>query len=201
MENNNKKIIDILLNEYLNDYIEILGVCVGITEYYPQQADSQIRNALTHLSRAASFESEIEIEIEIKKAKGHIERAKRDCLKLAIIRKKEHISDHIKSIHYAKGGLSEEIGIKRLQVSIDQKVAFINETKGINVTPELENILTQLVILENDIIKVDRVAFKPSKAVYIASIAVVYGKKMMGIFGTSVLIYWISRELVPSLFS
>jgi hypothetical protein len=37
----NEKIINILLNEYLSDYIEILGISVGITEYYPQQADSR----------------------------------------------------------------------------------------------------------------------------------------------------------------
>lgn len=197
----NERIINILLNEYLGDYVEILGVCVGITEYYPQQADSQIRNALTHLSRAASFNDDTEINIEIEKAKGHIERAKRDCLKLAIIRKKEHISDHIKSVHFAKGGLSEEIMIKRLQVANDQTVSFINETKGINVTPELENILTQLVILEKDIIQFDKVAFQPSKAVYIASIVVKYGKKIMALLGTSVLVYWISRVIVPSLFS
>ena len=72
----NEKIISILRNDYLDDYIEILGICVGITEYYPQQADSQIRNALTHLSRAASSDSDSEIEQEIDKVKRHIERAK-----------------------------------------------------------------------------------------------------------------------------
>ncbi|KAF3981992.1 MAG: hypothetical protein HFP81_10170 [Methylococcales symbiont of Hymedesmia sp. n. MRB-2018] len=197
----NEKIISILLNEYLNDYIEILGICVGITEYYPQQADSQIRNALTHLSRAAYFDDKAKIDIEVERAKGHIERAKRDCLKLAIIRKKEHISDHIKSVHYAKGGLSEDIMLKRLQVSKDQKVAFINETKGLNVTSELEHVLTQLVNLENDIIQFDKIAFQPSKAVYIASIVIKYVKKIMAVFGMAVMVYWISRGVVPSLFS
>lgn len=197
----NEKILNIITNEYLSDYIEILGICVGITEYYPQQADSQIRNALTHLSRAASFDDEVDIDIEIDKAKGHIERAKRDCLKLAIIRKKEHISDHIKSIHFAKGGLSEEIMLKRLQVAKDQKVAFVNETKGINVTPELENVLTQLITLENDIIELDKVAFQASSAVYIAFCAIKYGKKIMAVFGTAVLAYLISSEIVPFLFS
>lgn len=197
----NTKIINTLLNEYLSDYIEILGICVGITEYYPQQADSQIRNALTHLSRAASFDDATEIDKEIEKAKGHIERAKRDCLKLAIIRKKEHVADHIKSVHFAKGGLSEDIMVKRLQVSNDQKVAFINETKGVNVTPELENVLSQLINLETDLINFDKVAFQPSRAVYIASRFIVHGKKIIGFFGTGALIYIISREIIPFLFS
>lgn len=196
----NERIISVLLNEYLDDYIEILGICVGITEYYPQQADSQIRNALTHLSRAASCTNDAEINTEIEKAKSHIERAKRDCLKLAILRKREHISDHIKSVHFAKGGLSEEIMMKRLQVESDQTAAFINETKGANVTPELEHILTQLVTLEKDLIQFDRVAFQPSKVVYIASIIVKRAKTMMAIFGMAVLGYLVSSFIVPSLF-
>ena len=197
----NEKIVNILLNEYLGDYIDILGICVGITEFYPQQADSQIRNALTHLSRAASFDDETDIDAEINKAKGHIERAKRDCLKLAIIRKKEHVLDHIKSVHFAKGGLSEEISQKRLQVGHDHRVSFINETKGINVTPELENVLAQLITLEKDLIQFDKVAFQPSRSVYLASLVIKHGKKIMAFFGTSVLVYLISRQIVPFLFS
>lgn len=90
--------------------------------------------------------------------------------------------------------------MKRLQVASDQTAAFINETKGANVTPALEHILTQLVTLEKDLIQFDRVAFQPSKVVYIASIIVKHAKTMMAIFGMAVMGYLVSSFIVPSLF-
>jgi hypothetical protein len=200
MSDKNSKIIDFLSNEYLSDYVEILGLVVSITEYYPQQADSQIRNAMTHLARAAIAEDLDIIETELGKAKSHIERAKRDCLKLAIIEKKKHVFDHIKSIYFAKGGLPEDIMIKRLEVAEEQRIAFVNETKGVDITPQLEKVLTQLLNLEVEIIKFDKIAFQPSRVVYIASIFVKSINKILSLLGMAVLVYIISKQIVPSLF-
>jgi hypothetical protein len=195
MGDKDDKILDILKNEYLSDYIEILGISVGITEYYPQQADSQIRNALTHLARAA-INSGQEADNEIEKAKTHIERAKRDCLKLAIIGKKEHLSDHIKSLHFAKGGLPEQLMEKRLQVAYDQRVAFINESKGINITSDLESVLTQLLNIEKEIIEFDKIGQESSNLVRVAVTFIKWGKKLLALLGSAVLVYLIAQAVV-----
>ena len=62
-------VINFLIRDYLENYSDILGITVGITNIYPEQADNQVRNAMTHLSRAANTNSEELIAEEIKKAK------------------------------------------------------------------------------------------------------------------------------------
>ena len=90
--------------------------------------------------------------------------------------------------------------IKRLQVFSDHKIAFINETKGVNVTPELEHVLTQLINLENDLIKFNKVSFQPSHSVYLASLVIKYSKTSLSWLGIAVLTYVISQKIIPLFF-
>ncbi len=175
------EIIDFLIQDYLQDYTEILGITVGIANFYPQQADSQIRNALTHLSRAAQTDNKDLIAKEIKKAKGHIERAKRDCLKIAIIEKRQQIKDMIIGIYFAKGGLPKKIQKKRIEIEINRKITAINETKGEEIAQELEFILSELFDLEEQILEFDTLAHQPSKLVRYVTAIILYAKKISNI--------------------
>ena len=193
----NEKVLTVLTESYLEDYIEILGISVSIIGYYPLQADSQIRNAITHLSRA--IVNPADEDDEITKAKRHIERAKRDCLKLALLGKREHISDHIKSIRYAKGGLPEDVMVRRVQIELDQKKALINEARGMDINPELENVLAQMLELEDELFKFDKIAFQPSKLVYYATKFLSYLKWILVTVGT-ISVGIIIREIIIKYF-
>ena len=199
MDDKNQQISEILAKNYLDDYIEILGMTVGIVNYYPQQADNQIRNAMTHLARAAAQDDQKQIDTELRQAFLHIERAKRDCLKLSVIGKKQQIIDQIKSVHLAKGGLPPEIMQRRLQAAFDQKVVYTNEARGKEIGPALEDLLEQLVSLETALIEFDKIALQPSRLVYVATRIIIYSKWLAGFAGTAAIIYVIKNVLVPML--
>ncbi len=194
----NTAIKEFLEQDYLSDYSEILSMTVGITHYYPQQADSQVRNAMTHLSRASTEISNLDEEIN--KAKGHLERAKRDCLKLSIIEKKKHVENEIKSLRYAQGTLTESIKEKRLSIAMQHKKASIQETIGSrDVSTLLEVVLTELLELEQELIKIDEIVKKPSTSVKIAYSSIVWAKRIFSMMGIIYASYLLKEYGLPFL--
>jgi hypothetical protein len=192
----NTVIQDFLSKDYLLDYSEILSTTVSITTYYPQQAESQLRNAITHLARSISDDSDFEAEIE--KAKGHIERAKRDCLKLSIIKKKQDVIGEIKSLRYAKGTLTKSIKEKRISIELQLKKASIQETLGAkDVSTLLEVILTELIELESELINIDEIVTKPSTSVKIAYTAIEWFKKASYMIAFGFIAYLIKAYIIP----
>jgi len=194
----NTAIKEFLEKDYLNDYSEILSMTVGITHYYPQQADSQVRNAMTHLSRAATEISDLDEEIG--KARGHLERAKRDCLKLSIIEKKKHVENEIKSLRYAQGTLTESIKKKRLSIAMTHTKASLQETLGAkDVSTLLEVVLAELLELEQELIEIDEIVKKPSTSVKIAYSSIIWGKRILSMMGVAYAAYLIKEYVIPFL--
>jgi len=192
----NTAIQDFLSKDYLLDYSEILSLTVAITNFYPQQAESQLRNAMTHLARSVSDASNLNSEIE--RAKGHLERAKRDCLKLSIIKKKQDIENEIKSLRYAKGTLTKSIKEKRISIALTQKEASIQETIGAkDVSTLLEVVLTELIELEMELINIDEIATKPSASVKFAYTAIEWSKKASYMIAFGFIAYLIKEYIIP----
>lgn len=190
----NTAIKDFLSKDYLLDYSEILSMTVAITNFYPQQAESQLRNAMTHLARSVSEASNLDD--EIKKAKGHLERAKRDCLKLSIIKKKKDVENEIKSLRYAQGILTKSIKEKRISIALTQKKASIQETLGAkDVSILLEVVLTELIDLEFELINIDEISKKPSRSVKLAYTTIEWAKKASYMLAFGFIAYLI-KELI-----
>lgn len=194
----NTAIQDFLSKDYLLDYSELLSTTVAITNFYPQQAESQLRNAMTHLARSVSEASNLDAEIE--KAKGHLERAKRDCLKLSIIKKKQDVENEIKNLRYAKSTLTQSIKEKRIFIALTQKKASIQETIGAkDVSSLLEVVLTELIELETELIQIDEIATKPSTAVKFAYNTIEFLKKVSYMITLGVIAYLIKAYIIPLL--
>jgi len=195
----NQAISDFLKNDYSKEYVEnILAATVAITNYYPAQADSQIRDAMTHLARCASNPENGEKELE--KAKDHLERAKRDCLKIAIFTKKKDIKEEIKSLRFAKSGLPEDIQKLRLDIAIQHKKAYAEEALGKkDISNKLEEVLIKLITLENMLIEFDKIAKPTSLPVKIAFYTIAFLKKISQLFGVGLMVYFIGK-LISYLF-
>ena len=195
----NAAIRDFLSKDYLLDYSEILSMTVSITGFYPQQAESQLRNAMTHLARSVSEVSNLDTEIE--KAKGHLERAKRDCLKLSIIKKRQDIENEIKSLRYAQGTLTKSIKEKRIKIALTQKEASFRETFGEkDISTLLEVVLSGLIDLELELINIDEIAKKPSRLVKFAYTTIEWLKMASYMLAVGFIAYLIKVfiDLLPS---
>lgn len=75
----------------------------------PLQFTNELRNAINHLARAYCCENDADVDEEIRKAIGHIERAKRDCLKMSSIAISEDISSQFMLIEQKYGLLPTHI--------------------------------------------------------------------------------------------
>jgi len=75
--------------QYHNDFlVPALAVAVAIDGTFPQKILNEVRNALTHLSRAEVLKKEKDFPkalLEIKSAERHLMRTTLDCLKISII--------------------------------------------------------------------------------------------------------------------
>ena len=144
-----KAVCKVIVTDYLEDFTEIYATTIAITEAHPEQANNQIRNALTHLARALTSQDAAALKDSLKKAEGHIERGKRDCIKTAIALLKDRISTTLYRIEYEHGLVPRHIKVKLKTIEYKRISAYKNETKGdIRVSGEMEDILADLLELE-----------------------------------------------------
>ena len=114
---------------------------VELAEYYgaavffgknqkPEQPNNEIRNAINHFARAFEANDWAEAEEDIRKACGHIERAKRDSLKLAAIGLFEEIRDLLLSIEVHYGFLDLAIAMKKSELKEERRRIYMLESSG-----------------------------------------------------------------------
>lgn len=87
------KAIAFIVTEFNKEFQELYSVATATTGVHPEQVNNEIRNMLTHLARALEADCAASADKEVKLAAGHLERAKRDCLKLSNL----HILKTVKS--------------------------------------------------------------------------------------------------------
>ncbi len=136
-----------IINDFIDDFMQYYAVALMESDRHPEQANNEVRNAFVHIGR---FLKEENSEDNLIKAKDHLERAKRDCMKLAIIDKKKSLNQYIKNIEfYNKVSLIEQRYELLFTVSRSRIKVFMNETRGLPVSDELAGIYKQLRDMED----------------------------------------------------
>jgi len=162
-----RQVITVIEQDYCQDFLEIYGTAISVVEIHPEQTNNEIRNALTHLGRALACESVAEAQGNIEKARGHIERGKRDCLKLAIIAKRDQIASAVFRIETVEGAIPRAIKQRLRQIEMKRRVTFRSESNGDeHVSAPLEEILADALELEEQLLGQFTVPGKGSTAIY-----------------------------------
>tara|TARA_R110001592_G_scaffold344464_1_gene635692 strand:+ start:6373 stop:6978 length:606 start_codon:yes stop_codon:yes gene_type:complete len=148
-------IISCIIKEYYDDLLNWYGLTISLTEKHVEQVNNEIRNALTHLSRASFMEDADSFNGELSKAKGHFERGKKDCLKLCILELHERLRSTIKGIEIREGALKSEYRKRLVNLEKLRKEAFIKESKndGTGTIEHLEKIIIDLMELEEQLLE------------------------------------------------
>lgn len=142
MQDNNKRaplidarnlVCETITNSYMQEFVDICALTVSITESYPEQSNNEIRNALTHLARALEIEKSEEMLTQVNKAKDHIERGKKDCLKMCIIEMHGRIRSMLATIEFKEGIIPNKFNIRTIDLEKRRKEAAIKETRNDSV--------------------------------------------------------------------
>lgn len=142
-------ILDLINRDFHEDFADVFATTVSIIERIPQQANHEIRNALNHMARAHDAPSLDEALQEIRLARGHIERGKRDCLKLSIIHKRRQLATMLERIEAKYGYVDGEFRALFRAVEVKRRDALKAENRGAErVSPALEDILVDCLTLE-----------------------------------------------------
>lgn len=139
-----------ILDDFIDDFMNHYAMALFEGDKHPEQANNEVRNAFVHIGRILANDNQ---EKNLIKAKDHIERAKRDCLKISIIEKYNKLNQCVKNIESVK---NIPLPIQRKQLRIvfkDRVVVFMHETKGKSITGELLGIYSKLRDVEDDLFK------------------------------------------------
>lgn len=155
-----QRIAEIILSDFYEDFMDAYATALSALERHPEQANNEIRNALTHLARALSSERDTDFACHVAQASGHIQRGKRDCLKAAIIARREKLADTVRAIELVEGRVSNAIHQRLKTIEKQRYEAYVSETKaedGVN-----DKLVSLLIECDNLIEHIEVSYEKPS---------------------------------------
>lgn len=118
-----------VLEDFQKRFSEAYAVAISVTEVMPEQINNEMRNALTHLARASVAHDEVRFAAEVDAAERHVERAIRDCYKVAIIEKRELIDKCSTVIQVTRGGFTKNIADKISSTIVIRKEILLDEQR------------------------------------------------------------------------
>jgi len=139
-----------IVDDFIDDFMEFYAVALNETDLHPEQANNEVRNAFVHLGRYL-IDSETNSE-DLNKARDHLKRGKRDCLKIAIISKTDNLHNYIQSIEHYEGAslLAQKYNIYKF---IGKRISlYIKETKGLPVSEDLISLFKELLEIEQNLL-------------------------------------------------
>lgn len=146
--------LDFIANEFHDNFMDIYALTIAISEKHPEQVNNEVRNCLNHIARALRAETLDDARENLKKAAGHLERGRRDCLKLCIIYRREQIQSAIFRIEQTEGTIPSSLKRRLKTIEEARKQAFKEEARGSDdVSMLLESIIDQALDLEDQIHK------------------------------------------------
>jgi hypothetical protein len=95
----------LILVDFHQEFQHLYSYAITVLELAPDQANNEIRNALNHIARAMCADSVESANENLRQSKGHIDRAKRDCIKLANIHLHEQIKSDLLNIEAVEGAV------------------------------------------------------------------------------------------------
>jgi hypothetical protein len=146
------RVREIIIDDFHNDFEGIYSYAVTVLQLAPEQANNEIRNALNHLARALIAEEDGSAKDNLLQAKGHIERAKRDCVKLAVIHLHEQITSHLMNVELIEGAVPMSVKTRHrsiISAGVDARKA---EAAGAaDILDRYSSVLADLQEFEDDI--------------------------------------------------
>ena len=127
------RVAQLLLDEIHGEFLDLYATAVSITEKHPEQVNNELRNALTHLSRAVAVDTLDAALSELSKATAHIERAKRDAVKIAVIALRDMIASAYGDIKMLNGAVDPAFTIRRDAIADSRKALLKKEAMGESV--------------------------------------------------------------------
>lgn len=96
----------------------------------PEQPNNELRNALNHMARALEAADVASAQEDLGKAAGHIERAKRDSLKLATIGLFDEIRGILGNAALYNGGVPPALSVRRSELNGSRRDIYAAESAG-----------------------------------------------------------------------
>lgn len=143
----------ILVDEIHGQFLDLYAAAVSLSERHPEQINNELRNALTHISRATALDDYALAMSEIKKAESHIERAKRDTAKVAVIELRDLISDVCADLRLLNGTVDVAFVIRRDDISKKRKAILKREAKGGAVINDFVALYLEADSLHDDLLR------------------------------------------------
>lgn len=126
-------VVRVLKEDIHRDLMSLYAIAVALNEQHPEQVNNEIRNAVSHLCRALQADSYADAEKQIKRAQeSHIERAKRDCLKLSIAELTDRIRVALDHVKVTKGNISPALLETRRELLEKRELALTRDIEGID---------------------------------------------------------------------
>ncbi len=124
------RIRSLIIDDFHGEFQEIYSHAVTVLELVPEQSNNEVRNAMNHIARSLNAPDYAVAKENYDKACGHIERAKRDCVKLAIIHLHEQITSDLVNIEIVEGAVP--FSLKQRLSSLEEKgyQARLSENAG-----------------------------------------------------------------------
>ncbi len=122
-----RRIGDFLEGEFARVLAQYYARTVAYAAKHPQNINNELRNAVTHMSRALVASDIATASSEMDAAERHVERFKRDCLKVAVVYAGKNASELMKRAELAGARVDPELTLaaaavvtKRYQILMDE---------------------------------------------------------------------------------
>jgi hypothetical protein len=123
--------IGIILQEDIHGQLmDFYAAAVSLNEKQPEQVNNELRNAITHFARAISEETKQHADEQILKARSHIDRAKRDAIKLSLIALRDRIARICGEIKLINGSIDSAFVLRRDGLTARRREALRKEING-----------------------------------------------------------------------
>ncbi len=143
--------VDLIQKDYFDDFLNVYGLTIALTETHPEQANNEVRNALTHIGRALNAPKE-DAHGQISAAKRHFKRAKLDCLKLCVVRKQNDLHNLMSRIEVEEGFVPRPIKVRLKGMMKLRRKIFTAESAGDDVADTLEKLLMDMLEMEDELL-------------------------------------------------
>lgn len=114
-----------------DELMTFYAMAVALSEKHPEQVNNEIRNAVTHICRALKADSYDEAIAQIKQARvSHIERAKRDSLKLSLAEVCDNLRFALEHLKISVGVVAPELLVRRRDLLARREEILREEING-----------------------------------------------------------------------
>ncbi|MCR6644926.1 MAG: hypothetical protein NVV62_10660 [Terricaulis sp.] len=147
------QIAEILLHDVFEELHVYYAESLAATERHVEQANRELRDGVTHLGRALMADDASTAQVQIGKARDHIERAKRDCLKTTIAYADQRLVHMFHEVRVQRGRVDQEFIIARRNLRKQRQAVYKSESRGENdVTTRLLAMTNSFAELETKVI-------------------------------------------------